>query len=163
METLQVEREDWYIDFIGELKDMIVEKEFNSRWDIVECRHLIGVRILEENDRLDRDKIYGEKIVQRIAKSLGKSHRTISYAIQFAKKFPDLNLLPEGKDINWSRVVRKYLTPPKEDLVYELPSVEVLASLIVEKAQELSEGAKVSGNRIVLKMPISWIVDNYSK
>ena len=48
--------------------------------------------------------------MQRIAQSLGKSKRTIHYAIQFAREYPDLNLLNEGKNISWSHIVNKYLT-----------------------------------------------------
>jgi hypothetical protein len=40
----------------------------------------------------------GKKIVQRVAESLGKSGRTIWYAMQFAREYPDLSLLPEGKN-----------------------------------------------------------------
>lgn len=77
---------------------------------------LLGERILEENENFERVKIYGDRIVQRVAISLNKSSRTIRYAVQFYKKFQDLNLLPEGKNTSWSKICKKYLPIPKVDL-----------------------------------------------
>ncbi len=55
-------------------------------------------KILDENDNFERKKIYGKKICQYIGNSLSKSRQTIQYVIQFVKKYPDLNKLPEGKN-----------------------------------------------------------------
>ena len=49
-----------------------------------------------------------------MSQSLGKGERTIERAIQFAKMYPDLNLLPEGKDTSWHRICNKYLPEPKK-------------------------------------------------
>ena len=100
----------WYISLIDELQDIITEKTFISRWELIECYHQVGTRVLQENDNFDRAKIYGQDIVQRIAESLQRKPRTIYYAIQFAKEYPDLTLLPEGKDCSWWKIVNKYLT-----------------------------------------------------
>ena len=109
--------ESWYNSLIEELADIITETSFTSRWALVEGYHQVGVRILQENDNFERAKIYNEKILQRIAESLGKSERTLYYAVQFAKAFPDLNLLPEGKNLSWRHVINKYLTDGTEKKV----------------------------------------------
>ena len=102
--------ESWYNHLIEELNDIITETSFTSRWTLVEGYHQVGVRIFQENDNFERAKIYNEKILQRIAKSLGKSERTLYYAVQFAKMYPDLNLLDCGKNISWWHIINKYLT-----------------------------------------------------
>jgi len=48
-----------------------------------------------------------------VSQSLNKSKRTIERAIQFAKKYPDLNKLPEGKNTNWHTICNKYLSKGK--------------------------------------------------
>ena len=101
--------ESWYASLIEELADIITETGFTSRWALIEGYHAVGTRILQENDNFERAKIYNEQILQRIANSLGKSPRTLYYAVQFVRTYPDLNLLPEGKDCSWSKVVNKYL------------------------------------------------------
>jgi hypothetical protein len=106
----EVLNEQWFNLLTEELKDLIVETEFASRWALVEGYHQVGTRILLENDNFERCKIYGEKIAQRIAESIGKSERTINYAIKFAQLYPDLNLLPEGKNISFHHIINKYLT-----------------------------------------------------
>jgi hypothetical protein len=109
--------ESWYSNLVDELQDIITEKVFEHTFSLIECWHLVGTRILQENDSFERSKIYGEKIVQRIAKSLNKKTRNFYYAIKFAKLYPDLNLLPEGKNVSWNHVINKYLTDGTEKKV----------------------------------------------
>ena len=47
--------------------------------------------------------------MQCIAQCLNKSKRTIYQVIQFARLYPDLNLLPEGKDTSWFKICNQYL------------------------------------------------------
>ena len=104
----------WYQSLIDDCQSIMVEAEFTSRWVLVQGYHTLGLRILAENDNFEREKIYGKKIVQRVGESLGKSNQTIFYAIKFAKKFPDLAALPEGKDTSWRKICNEYLPEHKE-------------------------------------------------
>ncbi len=123
----------WYNSLIEELNDIIVETSFTSRWALVEGYHTVGTRILQENDNFERSKIYSEKIAQRVAESLGKSERTINYAIKFAQLYPDLNMLTEGKNISWHHIINKYLTTgekkvtiTKGDLMKQIEAIKKL-------------------------------------
>ena len=109
--------ESWYNSLIEDLKDLIVETEFTSRWALIEGYHGLGTRILQEKEMFERAGLQNDQIVQRVANSLQRKPRTIYYAIQFAKTYPDLNLLPEGKDCSWHKVVNKYLTDGTEKKV----------------------------------------------
>lgn len=137
--------ESWYSQLIEELADIITETGFTSRWTLIEGYHQVGTRILKENENFERAKIYGKDIVQRIAESLGKSERTLYYAVQFAKTYPDLNLLPEGKNLSWSHVVNKYLTTgekkptiTKGELMKQIEEIKKL--LEHERLTALQEG-----------------------
>jgi len=105
---------EWYQQLIEDLKDAITECEFTARWTIIEGYHMIGKRILEEYPNFERGQIYGEEIASRVSQSLGKSKRTIERAIQFARQYPDLNLLPEGKNTSWHQICNKYLPKPSD-------------------------------------------------
>ena len=107
----------WYNQLIEDCRDLITEVEFTSRWTLVEGYHSLGSRILQENENFERAKIYGQGICNAIAESLGKRPRTIYYAIQFAKEYPDLNLLPEGKNTSWHHIINKYLTNGKDKAI----------------------------------------------
>lgn len=155
MENITI-HQDWYTGLVEDLKDIIVEKEFTSRWELVECYHLVGSRILEANDNFERSKIYGKNIVQQVAKSLGKGQRTISDAVAFAKMYPDLNALPDGKNVSWTMIVRKYLPKEQNLLVEVLPDAQVLEDRIKRFSKLLADGAKIQGANIVLKLPRSW-------
>jgi N6-adenosine-specific RNA methylase IME4 len=113
---------EWYVALIEECKAIITETIFNSRWALVEGYHALGERILQENDNFAREKIYGQKIIQRVGQSLGKSEQTIFYAVAFAKKWPDLTTVPEGKNISWHKICNKYLSAgPSRETPLELP------------------------------------------
>lgn len=104
--------DEWYSLLLDDLKAISTEYGFTSRWARVEGYHTLGVRILEENKRL-----YGDGVVLEIAKSLSISERTLQYAIQFATKYPDLNMLPVGKNVTWSMIIKELLPDnhlPKE-------------------------------------------------
>jgi len=109
--------ESWYNQLIEDLRDLLVETEFTSRWTLIEGYHSLGSRIIQEKERFERSGLQNDQIVQRVANSLQRKPRTIYYAIQFAKTYPDLNLLPEGKDCSWHKVVNKYLTDGTEKKV----------------------------------------------
>lgn len=100
--------QEWYQSLVDECKSIITEAVFTSRWALVEGYHLLGERILSENN-LDRKNIYGKKILQGLAESLGISERTLYYAVQFAEKYPKLDTVPEGKNITWNKIITKYL------------------------------------------------------
>ena len=101
----------WYDLLIEDCKAIITditEAIFNSRWALVEGYHQLGERIVTENN-LDRESTYGKKIFQGLGKSLRLSKSTLYYAVQFYEKYPDLSLVPEGKNISWNKIITKYL------------------------------------------------------
>jgi len=110
-----IEQEEWYQSLIDDCRSLLAEGIWNYRLTLIKTYHLLGKRILEENDNFKREKIYGERLCNAVAQSLGKSTRTIWQAIQFAKKYPDLDLLPEGKNISWHKIVQNYLPEPKKE------------------------------------------------
>jgi N6-adenosine-specific RNA methylase IME4 len=115
--------QDWYELLVDDCKAILVEASFTSRWAIVEGYWNLGQRINADNKNFERENIYGEKIVQRVAESLNKGQRSIWLALQFHKKYPDLEKLPEGKNVTWHDIVNKYLPAPKENKI-EIPLPE---------------------------------------
>ncbi len=102
----------WFEEMIDECKDIITESVFQSRWLLVEGYWLLGNRILQERDNWAREETYGKKIVQRVARSLSVSPRTVYYAMQCAKKFPSLEKIPDGKNISWRKLIQDHLPDP---------------------------------------------------
>jgi hypothetical protein len=110
--TISIEAEPWYRELIDDIDGLITEAGFAARWTLVQAYHTIGTRILEEYPNFERREIYGGEIAKRISESIGKGERTVQKAIQFAKMWPDLDLLPEGKDVSWHKICNKYLPKP---------------------------------------------------
>lgn len=95
-------------EIIEELQGLLTEGEFNHRWMLVETYHEVGRIICSINaNRTD--------VLHSLAPRVGKSVRSLWYATKFYEVFPDLNTLPEGKNISWNKIIRTHLTTSKQD------------------------------------------------
>ena len=110
-------KQDWYQHLVEECKAIITEAVFTSRWALVEGYHSLGKRI-----RQDSDKKSITKLLQGLAVSLKQSERTLWYAVQVYDKYPDIQKLPEGKNITWNKLITKYLPELEENKIkIEIP------------------------------------------
>jgi len=105
-----MENEPFFLQLVEDCKDILTESSFASRWSLVEGYHLLGTRILQDEVNLTKGGSTLRSRIASLAKYVGKRERSLYYAVEFVRKFPDLNSLPEGKDTNWYRIVNKYLT-----------------------------------------------------
>lgn len=108
-------QKNWYITMIEECQANITESIFTSRWALIEGYHRLGERIDKEKSKFNRAGIYGKQMSKIIAESLNQSRRNIDRAIQFYRKYPDINNLPEGKNISWHKICNKYLSESKKE------------------------------------------------
>jgi len=116
-----LEQEEWYRALIEECQAILTEGIFNYRWTLIKTYHLLGKRILADYDKFKKRGIKKEKEIRSyMTRDLNQSDRTIRRAVQFAEKFPDLNTLPEGKNISWYKICNLYLPEPKASKI-ELP------------------------------------------
>lgn len=114
--TKQINEQDWYKSLIEDCSAVLTEGIFNYRLTLIKTYHLLGKRILEENSNFKRAEIYGQEITKRVSESMGKSQRTIEKSVQFVKLFPDLDIIPEGKNITWNKICNDLLPKHKKEL-----------------------------------------------
>jgi N6-adenosine-specific RNA methylase IME4 len=113
-DLIKLEQTDWWKLLVDDCQSILVEGIWNYRLTLIKTYHLLGKRILKENDNFERVEIYGKKIVSQVSQSLGQSERTIWRVMQFVNKYPDLDLLPEGKNISWHKICNNLLPVLKE-------------------------------------------------
>jgi hypothetical protein len=104
--------EKWIEDLAQDIQAAISTKVFEARWALIELYHYIGGEIkkaLDEHPDYSKDDV-----ITVLSKKLDRSRRTLYYAVEFYETYPDLNMLPEGPNISWNKIVTKYLTTPKE-------------------------------------------------
>ena len=95
----------WYNQLIDDCQSIITECEFTARWSLIEGYHQVGLRIIQAQEDINRCS-YGEQIVDTVAKTLGKSSRTIHYAVSVARQYPILDDIPLGKNTSWRQVIK---------------------------------------------------------
>lgn len=113
MNELQTES---YHYLVEQIKAAITEAVETSRWALVEGYWNVGKLIREEWPQKGNTKL-----LQGLAVDSGIAERTLWYAVQVYDKYPEINSIPEGKNISWNKLTTKYLPQPKESLV-ELPT-----------------------------------------
>jgi len=105
VETM-VEKE--LMEELEEMADYYVEESFRLRWEEVEMFHLIGQKIYSLISRgVDVDTIY-----TYLRKNTKKRVQNWEFALILYRAYPDLNLLPEGKNVSVS-MLKKKLLPEK--------------------------------------------------
>ena len=92
-----------YLIFIEECRAILTEAEFTARWTLLEAYHAIGKMIIAAGIP-----------AQLVAGELGKSERTIQYAVKFAETYPEIETLPGGKSMSWRKVI-KLISEPKNE------------------------------------------------
>ena len=102
-------KQDWFKSLTDDCDAIITESVFNSRWALVEGYHLLGKRLVEESDKLEITAL-----VKEVALTINKSERTLFYAVQFVRKYPELDKVPEGKNITWVKIITNYLGDGKK-------------------------------------------------
>jgi DNA modification methylase len=107
-------QQEWYQLLVDECKAIITEATFTSRWALVEGYWNLG-KLIKDTYKTRKD-IYGKKIAQDLAESIGISERTINYACAAYEKYPDIGTLPEGKNISWNKLITKYLPEPPKSI-----------------------------------------------
>jgi N6-adenosine-specific RNA methylase IME4 len=107
--------QDWYNLLIDDCKNIITEAVHNSRWDLIQGYHQLGERIVTDSEYKKWEQNRAWAVLQRVAKAIGISNRTLYYAIQFYEKYPSLDTVPEGKNISWKKIVTLYLPQPKDN------------------------------------------------
>lgn len=102
-----------WIDHVAEqCNQLMVESTFTANWTIIVAYHTIGSFLTEESTK---HKYPQKKLIETVAQKTNKSSRTLYYACAFYKAYPDLDTLPEGKDVSWHKIVNKYLPVKKKD------------------------------------------------
>ena len=130
MTTELVVQSEPFQALVDECKAIITETIFSSRWALVEGYHALGERI-QTDEGFQKYAKGNADACKTLAKNIGISDRTLYYAIQFYDKYPRLDLVPEGKNISWNKVITKYLPKHTEiDGVKPKPSYVDLCNII---------------------------------
>lgn len=94
----------WYENLVDECKGILTEGVFNSRWVLIETYHKVG-ELLRNEKRMPISKL-----VNACAADMNVSERKLWHAVKFYDKYPDIDKLPEGKNISWYKIKTKLLT-----------------------------------------------------
>ena len=149
----EIVKHDWFNQLIDDCQNIIVEAEFTSRWVLVEGYHALGIRIKQDDSKIVQGGSTLRKTLSCMTKYLNKSERTLYRAVQFAQEFPDLALLPEGKNTSWFKICNKYLPEHKETTVIEPPEGKYNVVVIDPPWDMKMIGRDVTPDQIALDYP----------
>ena len=116
MERSLAVKDESYQLLVDEIKATITESVHNSRWDLIVGYWTIGRLIREEIQLKKWSQNEAGRVLSDLAKDTSISKRTLYRALACFDKFPDINRLPEGKNISWSKLITFYLPDKPKDL-----------------------------------------------
>ncbi|MCK5260870.1 MAG: hypothetical protein KAJ44_01675 [Thermoplasmatales archaeon] len=116
-------KSNWYEELIFDLKKLVFE-------GIVQTKHAIGKRILEDDLKFEKPD-YGSKKIENLANDLNVDTRDLYRCIQFARKYPELPESVTRDRIAWRTIVNEYL-PDKKRTKEEIPNLENMGMLLEE-------------------------------
>lgn len=125
-------------NIVEEIKQIFTEGEFNHRWSLIETYHEVGKIICKV-------KANRSDLLQALAPQVGKSVRSLWYASKFYETYPELDRLPEGKNVSMNKIITKYLTTSKQDECTHTEELIEIISFKVCKGCNKHLG-KVGGN-----------------
>ena len=115
-----IEAQDWYLSLVDDCKAIITEAVHNSRWELIVGYHTLGGRIVTD-DSFQKYAKGNQVACNTLANNLDMSPRSVYYAIQFFETYPDLTLLPDGKNISWNKIVNNLLPDRTPDALSPVP------------------------------------------
>ena len=121
--AIETAAEAAYQSLVDDIRAMVVERIFNARWEVILLYHGVGKRLVTDSEFQKHARGNGY-FLATLSQYVNVSERDLYRSIQFYEKFPDLDLLPEGKNISWSKIVNKYLPEQKEN-GRNIPSISV--------------------------------------
>lgn len=146
IEIISPRQIDNYDEIIEDLRAIIVETETTARLALIEGYHELGKQII--NYGLDKPEF-----LSQVSKDLQKSTRTIYRILQFVRMYPDLNLLPEGKNVSWHQICNKYLIGKAGDDPTPIKFThDDLVSFIYENSNLLADKAQITTKAIYFKI-----------
>lgn len=116
---------------------IVVEGEFSARWTLLETYHKLGERIVNDGHFVWNARGNGATL-NHLSKLTGISERRLYHSIQFYTKWPNLDELPFGKNISWSKVVA-LLPDGKEHSPVTLPMLWPKFANYIDRLLEFEE------------------------
>jgi hypothetical protein len=87
-------------EILKEAQALLTEAIFNHRWVLLQGYHDLGRLLVENNISVQEVDFHRKK--------------DIHYAIELFKKYPDVNSVPEGKNVSWYKITKTLPAYEKE-------------------------------------------------
>ena len=137
-----IEQSEWYKSLIDNILDTFNHYNVTVIETLQQCYWEIGDQIKQARIYFKEAEIKADdNVLQRIAKSTGKSERTIYYAVKLNETFDKPESIPT---MPWNKLIKQYLTFPNnkklEEKTYTCPTCGKKIS--EEKYREVTNKAK---------------------
>ena len=102
-------KDDSYNGLVEQITATITESVFTSRWALIEGYWLVGKLIREEIKLKKWEQNKAGVIMQNLADDTRTSERTLYRCLQCFDQYPELDQIPDGKNITWNKLITEHL------------------------------------------------------
>ena len=135
-----------YEEMVEDLRAIVVETETRARLSLIEGYHELGKQIIDYG--LDKSEY-----LSQVSQDIKKSKRSVYRILQFVRMYPDLEMLPEGKDVSWHKICNKYLIGKSEDEPEPMTiKHDDLVCFIYENSNLLADRAVITASGVTIRI-----------
>lgn len=139
--------ESHYENLIEQCKEVLVERQFNARFEYMASRWEVGQLVSEYYESYKRDGMFAS-----LSEQLAVGESELYRCVQFYKKFPALDwdsamrILPEGKNLSWNKVKTNIL--PGKTSPQKKKSLDVEGAIAYCRDQIGREWTQVNADQV---------------
>ncbi len=145
--TQQTLKTESYLHLVEQIQATVTEAIFNSKWSLVEGYWNVGKLIREEFKDVTTQ-------LQGLAVDTKIGERTLWYALQAYDHYPQLDLVPEGKNISWTKLTQKYLPQRNNEVKVKRSYADLISMLKAIKGLLETEYLKSKQEAVECGIPI---------
>ena len=112
----EIREKEWFNETIEDLKAINIEYTYLERQSRIKKYWEIGQAIRAQVPLFEQEKLFGRNIIKLVAKSINLSPRLMYDVMKFVDMydtFEEVENLPEGKNLTWTKIVENYLRENK--------------------------------------------------
>ena len=159
-EKTKVNEIELFDTLVSDCKDIITERIWASRTEIIIAHGEIGKRILEDS-LYKKYSAQNKEFCEKLAKSIGISYSEVCRSIQFYQKFKldsptgeSWDKFKEDKAISWNTIKQKYLPQIKGDTKLQLTPKFKIGDIVAIEQKGAIIVVKDTGHKVVYKVAI---------
>ncbi len=133
-----LQQQDLFINLVDDCQAIVLDIN-QYGWAMILAYHNLGERLSRNKDGFLQQGFTMTEILEIVSNEVGRSRRTLYYAIKFYETYTDIQLAPYSENAQWFQVVKDLTKSEKKKLADVTSTDENLLNTVDEKNTVMEE------------------------